>query len=155
MTSQQALGALFSQETPEEILTLLTITHESLPAPLRLVNYPKPVTSRGHVFEAFPFELTLPDDADRAQASAEIRIGIVEPRLKDVFRGITPDNPPRVLLEIVLASMPDDVVRAFDGMVFVSATWDDQVLTATLGAQGVNKAYPKDLFAPSTTPGVF
>ena len=73
MPSQTYLEAAVAQETDEVYLALVTISHEDLAAlgvdypdlgvsggALRFVNNTQDITSRGDVFKAYGFDLSLP-----------------------------------------------------------------------------------------------
>ncbi len=52
--------AIYSQDTAEVVLLLLTIAHPNLVSPIRVVNNLEPITSQGYTWAAFPFEISLP-----------------------------------------------------------------------------------------------
>src|SRR5579885_2175455 len=63
LAARQAVNA---QETGEVFLLLLTLDHDELAAPIRVVNNTVDIVSRGNTYIAYPFQLELPaEDADQ------------------------------------------------------------------------------------------
>ena len=69
-----ATRELAAQDCGTPWLVLLEIGHPQLPAPLRLTSDAVATLSNGASYEPFPFEVTLPDDAEGRAPRAQIRI---------------------------------------------------------------------------------
>ena len=68
--SNEARSSMFSEETSDGLLVLLTIDHAGITAPIRLVNNNVDIKSRGEDFLAFPFEIILPEISPPAPGSS-------------------------------------------------------------------------------------
>jgi hypothetical protein len=86
------VAAMFAERTNDGPLLLLTITHPTLAVPIRLCADGVDHTSRGHVFSAFPFDVTLPDDQEDQPAVARLTADNVSRRIVPLLRSL-PDAP--------------------------------------------------------------
>lgn len=134
---------------------LITITHASLAAPIRVCNAGQTVTSRGDDFLHFPFDITFPRASDEAPPSVRLDICGVDRQLIQAVRSIEGERA-RVALELV-HSEDFDVVEIgpieFD---LIDVTYDALVVSGTIGHEPIlNEPFPKDIFGPTTTPGIF
>lgn len=101
---------------------------------LRAVNNLEDVTSRGQVYTAFPFELTLPiDDGEKPQALTFTIMNVGEQLIK-LIRGFDPDEMPQVKFELVLSSAPDVVEKTIDFLTVTSVDYDVEKVTFTLAS---------------------
>lgn len=152
--SPQATQAVHAEETPEVFLTLLTFTHPSLPAPVRVVDNHSDITSRGMSFVGYPFEVILPGEDPSRPQTATVRIDGVDRQIVALLREL--DSSPSVTVEIILASSPDVVEVAFEDLSLASADWDATTITAELAYEDVlNEPFPGDSFTPANHPGLF
>src|SRR5215203_1946511 len=114
-------AAMNAQETGEVPVSLLTITHEDLVEPLRISSDPTArlttdplqygTVSRGETYLYIPFQLSLPEDSEEAGPQAQLILQDIDRELIPLIRSAS--TPPQVLMEIVLASAPDDVEIEF------------------------------------------
>lgn len=161
--STAARRAINAQETDEVFLLLLTLSHPSLPEPIRVVDNTVNITSRGHTYVAYPFKIDLPDDAPDESPRVRLEIDNVgvpddadplQRRVSDYIRAI--DSPFTCALEIVLASTPDVVEAGPFEVKATSAEYDVMTVSAELGYEDLlNEPFPGDSFIPATHPGLF
>lgn len=166
-TSAAFRAAAFAQETGEVVVTLLTIMHDSLADPIRLSNDPTQrvdgtgasqpaygTVSRGDTYLFCPFQLLLPDDQDRTSPAARLRLSNVHQDLIPLLRSV--DTPASVLVEVVLASAPDDVEVSFPPLDLSEATFDAAEIEVDLVMDTLeNEPYPAESFDPSGFPALF
>jgi hypothetical protein len=153
--SPQGLAGLFAQETDEAFLLLLTLSHEDLPAPIRVSSDAVNTTSRGQLYVAYPFDLTLPDDADDHAPRARLTIDNVSREIVLAVRSI--GSPLAVKIEIVRAAAPDVVEIAYSGdLLLRNVSYDDLVVAGDLAMDDdETEPFPAIRFTPATVPGLF
>ena len=112
--SETARRAIYSTTGEGQVaLTLMTITHPTLLQPIRLVNNPTPITSRGNVFADSTFEEQWPPDVASQDPTVYIRL-FPSKALIDVMSALT--SEPTVTIELVLASDVDTVIRSIPAL---------------------------------------
>jgi len=89
---------------------LVTLSHDSFAQDIRLVNNTQNITSRGNVFQAFPMSIRLPVDDGETARSFTIEFDNVSLFLIEEIRQVTTQIS--VSIEMILASLPDDVQMA-------------------------------------------
>lgn len=134
---------------------LLTITHASLAVPIRVTNAGQNVTSRGDLFQAFPFDITFPRASDEAPPTVKLDICAVDRSIIQAVRSLSGERA-RIALELV-HSEDFDVVEVgpleFD---LLDVSYDALVISGNIGYEDLlNEPFPKDIFGPTTTPGIF
>jgi len=134
-------------------LVLLTLDHDDLAAPIRVVNNREDVTSRGDVFVAFPFEIALPDDLGDAPPRARLRIDNVSREIGEAIRTIT--TAAAVTIEVVRQDALDTVEMQFPAMKLVNVQYDVLTVTGDLEFEDLTKEpYPTHIFSPAEYPGL-
>lgn len=147
-------AAITAQESGDPLLPLLTITHDDLAVPIRLVRNPTNITSRGVEFLAFAFDVSLPDDVDDHPPRASLVIDNVSLELVEILRTLR--EPPEMLLELIFASTPDTVEVAWQAFLLDQPTWDVRSIEATLTLEETMlEEFPPHAFTPAAFPGVF
>lgn len=96
--STEARQSLNAAETGDAFLILLTLSHAGMAEPLRVTNGGEDVTSRGDIFTAYPFELSLPDDDAGQSPEARLVIDNIDRQIVRAVRSLT--TAPLVLIEI-------------------------------------------------------
>ncbi len=145
--------AAFAESTEEAVLVLLTISHASFPT-VRMVNNPEAITSRGNVFLPFPFIITPHREDGDSFSGATLQIDNVSRQLIAEIRGLT--SPADVMMEIIIASEPDNVQRGPWNLVIARVSYDALVIAAELGVELVlDEPYPGDRYDPAYFPGLF
>lgn len=151
--SATALRSAFAQETGEVWLVLLTLSHPSLATPMRFVNDYLGITSRGNVFQPFPFEVEFPgEDADQP-TDARLSIDNIDRTIVQTIRSIS--APPEVTIEVVLASQPDTVEASFSGLILRNVTYDETKVSGTLRFEDIMSEPISVQMTPQRFPGLF
>ena len=144
----------FAQETADVWLVLLTISHTNISPSIRVVNNTENVTSRGNLFTAFPFDITLPDNREDAPPRARLVIDNTSREIAEAVRAIT--SPPSVNIEIIRAADPDTVETTFPYFSMRNIKWDSGKVSADLTLEDfTNEPYPGLTFTPAYFPGIF
>ncbi|MBK8211714.1 MAG: DUF1833 family protein [Rhodospirillales bacterium] len=116
------LAELAAQDCATPWLVLLTISHADLVTPLRLTSDGVDTISNGQTYQHMPFEVTLPDDVEGRAPQAQLRIDNTSQEVVALLRGLT--SPPALTMQIVRASAPDVVERAWAGLEWRTSTID-------------------------------
>lgn len=168
--SPQAIKAMFSSETDEQLITLLTIEDPSQPnTPVRLADSFTQrltglttdeeviygVTSRGNNYLFLPLEITLPSEEDAGVGRCSVVFNYVTPEAIQLVREHL-TNPTQVNIELILASSPNYVEASFPGFYVVSATYTSQQITLELDMiDYTREPFPCYNFTPNYFPGLF
>ena len=124
---------------------LMTITDPESSTILRVVNNLEDVTSRGEVYTAFPFEITLPPDTGTAPAGVKVTTVNVGAELMQILRGTL--DPPKVKLELILSNDTDIVEKTIDFMVLRNLEYDIERVSFELTSSSI--------FARKTCTGIY
>lgn len=152
--SNQMLAQIFAQESNDPFLLLVTLEHESLAAPIRLVANTESVTSRGNLFEAFPMKLRLAVDDGESDKQVSIEFDNVGLTLIDALRSIT--DPLKAKLELVLASLPNTVQIVIEDLKMSAVTYSRQSVQATLYFDSfMTTEMTSERYTPSKYPSLF
>lgn len=151
--SATAVASLNAQETGEVWLVLLTISHPDLPTPIRVVNNNEDITSRGNLFQAFPFQIILPSEDPDTPPRAAIRIDNVDRSIIAVLRSIS--SAPSVTIEIILASQPNTVEIAYTSLALRNVRYDPAVIEGELFFEPLFDQPITASMTPSRFPGMF
>lgn len=153
--SLAAKQSIAAPETGEVWLVLLTITHSTLPAPIRLVRNTKDVVSRGDTYTALPFDVVFPEEREDQLPQVTLRIDNVSREIGQAMRSIKGKGP-AVRLEVVLASSLDTLEAGPVDCVLKERDIDAGSVSGTLGAEDMlNEPFPGDRFLPATFAGLF
>lgn len=149
-----ARAAAYAQETTEVFLFLLTLEHESLQEPIRVVNDTSDLISGGYTYQAFPFEIVLPAQHEDQIPVGQLKIDNVNRRIVQAVRSIS--GPIDATIQIVLASQPDTVEWVYEGFKIRSVSYDALFVEGELRLEEILvEPFPKDLFTPALFPGLF
>ena len=153
--SPEFMQSMFARETDIVTVALLTIDHASLAEPIRVSSDAVDTTSRGNLFIAYPFELTLPDDEEDSQARASITIDNVGRGVIAALRSAT-GAPPTLLIEIVKSTDWDEVEASISGFVLSNVRYDIFTIQGDLMFDNrLNESCPTGRFTPGFFPNVF
>lgn len=144
--SPRAVAAALAPETDEREVYLITLTHESWDAPIRLStdqtvwlrNDERSGTpmygtiSRGEMYEYVPISASLPDSRDESPPVCSISISNVS-RLVSPYLLMVDKKYPRASIEIVLASEPDIVDQTWPELDLNSGDMDANNVQIELG----------------------
>lgn len=146
--------AFYGAETGEAFLILLSFAHADLIEPIRVSSDAVDTSSRGNLFVAYPFDLTLPDDDEQHAPRARLIIDNVDRQIVGVLRKLA--TSPVVTLEIVRAAAPDTVEAVFHDFRLRNVRYDSTRIEAELTIEDFTaEPYPAASFAPSLFPGMF
>ncbi|MDI1228367.1 MAG: DUF1833 family protein [bacterium] len=146
--------ALYASGTGEVFLILLTLSHPQLAEPIRVTSDAVATVSREQVFSPFPFDLTLPDDAEGAAPAARLSIDNIDRRVVMAVRSL--QSAAYVLIEIVRAAAPDVIEAKFEDFRLTDISYDSQVVAGNLTLEDfVSEPFPAAIFSPGLFPGLF
>ena len=146
--------ALFAAESTDVFIILLTFMHADLAEPIRVGSNSADTVSRGQVFIAYPFDLTLPDDDEGRAPRARLVIDNVDRQIVATLRNLA--TSPILTLEIVRAAEPDIVEAVFHDFRLRNVRYDSHVIEADLTIEDFTaEPYPAGSFCPSVFPGIF
>lgn len=147
-------AALHAPETADVFLVLLTIDHADMAAPIRVCNNAVDVTSRGDLYIAYPFHLTLPDDEDNRPPRARLGIDNVDRQIVQAVRALT--SSPAVTIDIIRAADPDVIEAQFQDFRFTNISYDSHMVEGDLTVEDFTaEPFPAACFSPSLFPGLF
>ena len=151
--STTGLKAIFAQEMSEVFLILLTITHTDLETPIYVTNNMTDTASRGQIYTALPFDLTLPDENDLHMPQAYLTIDNVGRIMMAPIRRM--GAPADVKIEIIRADAPDLVEIAFPDFKLSNIRYDAAKIQGKLSLEiFAAQPYPAGIFAPSEFTGL-
>ena len=149
-----ALASMFAPSTSKVWLHLITIDHDDMPTPLRVVDNTEDVVSRGNTYVACPFDVSFPKDDGIKLPSVRIRLGNVDQSFTEALRSVS--DPPTVTMEIILTSAPDVVEAGPLRFVLKSIAADIVAIDGQLGYEEIlQEAYPGDIFSATLFPGLW
>lgn len=148
------LQAINAPETDKVFIFLIEIHDSDSGNTIRVCNNSEDITSNGNVFVAYPFDFVFPDDDDRSAPSCKIVIDNVDQIIGFSIRHLT--KSPNVRMMLVLADAPDTIEVDFPYFKFMSFNYNRLTVEGTVSIENfTSEPFPGDIFAPSTTPGVF
>jgi hypothetical protein len=137
-----------------QLMLLLTVTHVDLPEPIRVCLNTVPITSRGNVFHPYPFRITLPEEREEQASHSKLVIDGVDRTMVAVLRTVS--TPPEVVIELVLSTSLDLVEYFSAPMRWRGISYTVTMVEGLLeGPRIFYSRFPRDVFSPNTTPGVF
>lgn len=164
--SSTALRALFAEDTGDYPILLVTVTHDTFQAPIRVSSDPTTrlsatdaeiiygTVSRSMSFAFLPFQISLPGEFEDSAPRARISIDNVSRELTAAVRTLT--SPPVVTIELVMASTPDVVEATFPNFDLSDVDGDVMTISGTLSIDLlVLEPFPAGIFSPGQFPGLF
>jgi hypothetical protein len=156
--------ALFSQESGEVPIFLLTISHPFLSQPILLSTDPTTristdplvygTVSRATTFLYAGIDVALPDEQDRTAPASKLIVSNVTREIIPLARSV--QTPPAILIEAVLASARDTVEMSWPALNMTNLTYDAAALTFDLTMDAlVTEPYPAGSFDPASFPALF
>ena len=170
--SPQAIRAMYSSETSQDLIALVTIYDPNTPTTAifrfadsftgRLTDLTTDqelgygVTSNGHEYAFMPFQITLPTEQDTGVGQCSIVISYTLPEAIQVIRDGLFNKPAKVLIQYVLSGTPDVVEVSFVDFYITSVTYNAQQITLNLDMINlVREPFPCYNFTPGYFPGLF
>jgi hypothetical protein len=143
---------IFQSATDNALLWLLTIKSQN--ENLYLVNNMENVTSRGQLYTAYPFDITLPVEDGSKALNLTLTIDNVDQLLIEALRGFL--EPPIMKLELVLSSDFDTVEKTIDFLRLGQVEYDQLQIRGQLKPINVlSNAFPATNYDPSQFPALF
>lgn len=143
---------LFAQNSDDPFLTLITLTGVGFSA--RLVNNSTDILSRGNTYTAFPMKITLPTDDGQTARTFSVDFDNASLALITNLRSVT--GTIGVSIEMILASIPDDVQYAFDDLIVTAITYNASKVTAAISMDNfLSVEMTAERYTPSSYPGLF
>jgi hypothetical protein len=150
----QMLTEIYGQQSGDAFLTLLTITHDTLPTPIRLVNNTEQIISNGQTYSAFPFKIVLPVDDGESLREVALELDNTSLELINLLRTVT--DPLDVNLKMILASIPNDIQYELGELKIGSITYDKSNITAKLYQDNfMSSGLTSERYTPQNFPGLF
>jgi len=152
--SPELLAQLFSQESNDPFLTLVTLSHASFAQDIRLVNNTRNITSRSNEFQAFPMSIRLPVDDGETARSFSIEFDNVSLLLIEEIRQVT--TPISVKIEMILASLPDEVQMSQEDLIIRNISYNKKRIVATIILDNfLSTEITSEKYGPLNFPGLF
>jgi len=156
--------ALFSQESGEVPIFLLTITHASLAVPIYLTTDPTEryqdspplyrTVSRSIDFIYAGVDVTIPNEEDKVPPTSKLTVANVTRDLIPLARSV--NSPPSVKIEAVLASDLDTVEMTWPALDMSNLQYDANQLVFDLTMDSlVSEPFPSGTFSPASFPGLY
>lgn len=155
----RALSTHFRKEmnnpnAQDPFLVLLTVRYAPTKTVFRAVNNNENITSRGNVYSAYPFQLALPTESGEEIGRATITIDNTDLALVDMLREAT--EAPRIDLEVICASQPDQVEIGILDLALRNVRWDaNQISGELLTDDFLSQTFPGDIYSPLEWQGLF
>lgn len=150
--SEELKAEIFSQESGDPFLTLITLEHEDFTA--RLVNNSVDIVSRENTYTAFPMRITLPTDDGETVRDFTIEFDNVSLDLIQNMRSVT--TPIGVTIEMVLASLPDVVQMSHEDLLIRSISYNAKTISAKIALDNfLSVAMTSERYNPTNFPGMF
>lgn len=154
--SSGLLAQLYCQNSNDPFLTLIELSHDTFPEPYRFVNNSVPIVSRGNTFQPFPVKITLPADDGESIREVALELDNISLELIAAFRSLTGKQQVGVKLEMILASMPDDVQMSLEELKIKTIQYNRTSIVCKLGLDDfLGTALTSESYTPSIYPGLF
>lgn len=166
--SPAALKAVFSPESDDDLITLLTVynplNESEVIARLadgyvgRISETDMDVTygvvSNGQSYTFIPMTITLPSENEAQAPRCSLTLYDVTRYITPIIRTIT--APPRIKLELVLSKSPNVVEISFSDFYITNFTYNSESVTAELSMIDYEREpFPMHSFTPRYFPGMF
>ena len=152
--SAAAQASINARETGEVWVGMIELTHADFSAPIRLATDSVDVTHNGDVYQAFPFDITLPDEEDEGVPVVNWMALNASQELTAEFRSVT--GPIDGSVFWVLASSPNVIevgpmelqLRSFeyDAEKMAGSLVIEPVLDAVFGSMAMDNTNAPGLF---------
>ena len=153
--SAQSRRAMFAQHTDQAFLCKLLFSHPNWASVYRFINdRVDREDGAGDTWQAFDFDVTLPDDREDEITLASLKIGNIDRQIVQLIRATA--TPISVSLWVVRSGDIDDVSLGPLEFSFNHAEWDALYVSGDLEYEPIlNIRWPQHDFTPITHPGLF
>lgn len=150
----ELVSQVYSQDSGDPLLMLLTLSHPSFTNTIRLSNNSVDTVSRGNTYISYPFSFTLPIDDGESAREVSIKMDNVSLEIIREIRKIS--TPINVLIEMVVASNPNVLQLAMENLIMDNVQYNTQSITASLRMDGfLAIELLSEKYTPSKFPGIF
>lgn len=147
-------ASIFAASTAQVWLHLLTIDHDDLASPIRLVDNTEAVISRGDTYLPFAFRPQIPAEVDGSLPKVEIQIDAVDQTIIAQLEEL--QTPPTITLEVIMAGTPDTVERGPWYFTIRSINYNALTIRSELTYEALTaEPFPYRRFSPLEFPGLF
>lgn len=152
--SPEAFRQLFAQEGTDVFLLCLTLEHDDLPNPIRLVKNTEDLVRNAGTFAKCYFDVRLAEDAADSPPQVQIVIDNIDKAIGIALQ--TLQGKVQITLDVVLASQPN-TVEISQGFFLLNSTFNARAITGTLGYEEevLNQSFPQYTYTPNNTPGLW
>lgn len=151
--SDPAITSQNAEATDQVWLTLITLDHDTLSDPIRVCSNNENITSDGHLFVAWEFDILLPGEDPDSPSSARLSIGNIDPLIIRTLREIS--SPPQITIQVVLAATPNVLEAEFVGLVLRNASYDAGKISGDLVFEEILTEPVATTMTPAMFPGLF
>lgn len=152
--SAAAMAAITAAETGECFVILVTIDHADLAAPIRVNTSGADLTSNGNLFQAFPFDVIVPDDPDSGSPRAKLTIDNVDRQIVLSVRQL--NSAPALTLQVVRLEDPDTIETEWTDFKMSNISYDAMRIEGDLTIEDfTTEPFPAAVFSPQRFPGLF
>jgi len=147
---------IFSQESADPFLTLVTLSHPDSPPNFvaRLVNNSTDIVSNGYTFSAFPMKIRFPMDDGETTRDFLLEFDNVSLELIENLRTVT--TAVEVKIELILASMPNVVQMSHESLLIKSVVYDSKKISAKIVLDNfLSVGITSERYNPTNFPGLF
>lgn len=154
--NQETRSAIYARESDKDLFLLLTLSHPDMDGDLCLTDASyeelstgaRGVISRGVEYLCVPLEVILDNEDEEQPPRITCRIDNINQELTKTIREI--QSPPDVLIENVLSSDPDTVVRSAEGFKLESVGFDVYAVEGELTTEDFDsEPFPSGRFSPA------
>lgn len=125
------------------------------PNTMYFVNNTEAITSRGHTYIPWMFELTLPSQGTEATASS-LRFENLDRRIGEAIKLLPGDADIRVSAEVVLTDTPDIIEETFTAFSITTIRIQELAIETQLAPPDDSlEPFCSFKYRPNITPGVF
>lgn len=150
--SNELKAQIFSQESDDPFLTLVTLTHATFTA--RLVNNSTDIISRGNTFTAMPMKIRMPMDDGETSRDFTIELDNISLELIENMRSVT--DTIQVQIELILASMPNTVQMSHSDLIIKTINYNAQKISVQIILDSfLVVEMTSERYTPTLYPGLF
>lgn len=167
--STENIRELYNTSTNYIPVVLLTISHSSFDEPIRISTDNKDkieqniyeeniygTISRGNNYYFLPFSFNLPSNHTDEAPTASLTISNIGLELMQYIRNLQARDKPKVLIEVIIAQEPDNVIQAFPELTVSRISYDAQSVSFNLESVDLSKEpFPSGTFNPTYFKGMF
>ena len=151
------LAAALSQASGEVFAVLVTLSHPTWAAPIRVSSDGVNTRHANQTYERFPFNITMPEQNGRSVPRVTLSICNVDREIVQQVRTARQTNTP-IQVEVKAIRVGDEEGVEAGPYTFAlrEVEYDAVVVEGVLGMEDLlNEPFPKDTYSPAMFPGLF